>query len=139
VGANLIHPHFHATVVKQQNIASVNVFNQFGIVKTDPTLIAESALDVEYKPVTLAQFDRALRKFSDPDLGALQIGKDANVAPKARRETPHKRNTRRMFLGCPMRKVHPDHIDSGGQNPLKHFRMGRRRTKGRDNFGRTMS
>jgi hypothetical protein len=44
-----------------------------------------------------------------------------------------------MFFGRSVRKIHPDHVDPGGQNPLKNFRIGRRGTEGRDNFGRTMS
>jgi hypothetical protein len=101
-------------------------------------LIAQRAFNVEYKLVALAQFDPPLSEFSDANLRALKIGQDAYVASKTRSKTPNERHTRRMFFGCPMRKIHPDHIDTGCQNPLKDFRIGSGRTKGRDNFSRTM-
>jgi hypothetical protein len=138
VAANLINPHLHATVVKQQNVTRVDVFNEFGIVESDPTLIAEGALNIEYEPVALAQFDPPLRKFSDPDLRALKVGQDANVASKTRCKTPNERDSRRMFFGRSVRKIHPDHVDPSGQNPPKDFRIGSGGTKGRDYFGRAM-
>jgi hypothetical protein len=138
VCADLLDAHLHATVVKQQDIACVDVLNQFGIVEADPTLIAQSAFNVEYKFVALAQFDPPLSEFSDANLRTLKVGQDANVAPKTGRKTPNESDPRRMFFGRPVRKIHPDHIDPGGQNPLKDFWFGGGRTKGRDNFGRTM-
>jgi len=138
VSADLLDAHLHTTVVKQQDIACVDVLNQLGIVEADPTLIAESAFNVEYKFVALAQFDPSLRKFSNANLRALKVGQNANVAPKTRSKTPNKRNPRRMFFGSSMRKIHPHHIDPSRQNPLEDFRFGGGRTKGRNNFGRTM-
>jgi hypothetical protein len=138
VAADLIHSHLHATVVEQQNVTRVDVFNEFGIVESNPALIAEGAFNVEYTPVALAQFDPPLREFSDPDLWALKVGQDSNVAPKTRRKTPNKRDARRMLFGSSVRKVHPNHVDPGSQNPLKNFRIGSGGTKGRDYFGRAM-
>jgi hypothetical protein len=138
VSADLFDAHLHATVVEQQDIACVDVVNQFGIVEADPSLIAQRAFNVEYKLVALAQFNPPLSELSDANLRALKIGQDAHIAPKTRSKTPNERHTRRMFFGCPVRKIHPDHIDTGRQNPLKDFRIGSGGTKGCDNFGRAM-
>jgi hypothetical protein len=138
VRTNLFDAHLHPTVVEQQDIACVDVVNQFGIVEADPSLIAQRTFNVEYELLALAQFDPPLSEFSDTNLWALKIGQDAHVAPKTRSKTPNERYTRCMFFGRPMRKIHPDHIDTGRQNPLKDFRIGSGGTKGRDNFGRAM-
>jgi len=71
-------------------------------------------------------------------LAAGPVTVSQTIAPKTRSKTPNERHTRRMFFGCPVRKIHPDHIDPGSQNPLKDFRIGSGGTKGRDYFGRAM-
>jgi hypothetical protein len=79
---HIFHPQDDAAVIQQQGIAAADVFRQLFVGNTDAFTITgvSSKLRIQHKGVAFFEHDLAILEFVNADLGALQIGDDADLA-----------------------------------------------------------
>src|SRR5947209_20456111 len=72
--------------------------------------VAALLAEVESKAITGPQFDPTLGEGAEPQLGTLQIGKNAYRPPRRALDRANRRETGLMILVRPVAEIEPEHI-----------------------------
>ena len=120
---NARHLKDDTTIIKQQDVAVLDVFRQIFVVQADTLLITEFALGIKDEMVAIFQGDPAMFKFSDPNLGALQIRQNPDRTSDPRRNFTHAVRQCNMVFGFAVRKIQTKHINTGADQGLKRLRV----------------
>ncbi|MDZ7910024.1 MAG: hypothetical protein U5N10_18595 [Gemmobacter sp.] len=114
VAEHLVDGHHDQPVVEQQRVARLHVARQFLVVQAHATDVARlGARGVEHKRLSGFEHHLAFGELADANLGALQVGHDADLAAGAfGRRTDHV-GAVNVVLRLSVREVHAHDIDAG--------------------------
>ena len=110
-----VHTQADAPVIKEQNVARLEVIEQGRIVETDALPIAAVLADaaVQAEAIARVQFGAASGKAADANLGALEVGENPHVTPVAGRLLADARRHRRVLLDAAVTEIEPEYVHAG--------------------------
>ena len=131
------HPHFQATVIKQQGVAGAHITRQLLVVQPDALGATFLALRIEDEGGPFGQHHGTFGKFADTNLRPLQIGQQADDLALPGSRLAHCTGPCQMVLGRTMREIHADDVNARRHHTLQHFRRRGGWAKRGDDFGMT--
>jgi hypothetical protein len=123
-------------VVEQQDVADLHVLGQILVGAADDGFIAgiDVVRGVEREGLAVLQVDLLVGETLDADLGATQVGKDADVAAGPPRGFVHQVDATAVFLVFAMGKVDARHVEADADHFGQHFDGIGGGAKGRDDL-----
>jgi hypothetical protein len=123
-------------VVEQQGVADLDLARQRLVVQPDCVDITElGTCRVQDERGAGLQHDLALGELAHPDLGALQVGHDGDLAPSPLRRLAHQPRAVDVVLRDTVAEVQPHHVHAGPDHLLEQGGIAGGRAEGGNNLG----
>ena len=129
------HVEHDLAVIEQQDSPCGNIARQFLVVQARAFGVAHLYAGVEHEFLAGLEHDLAVDELPDPDLGALQVGHDADRSSDLSTYILDQLGALEVVLGGAMGEVEPNHVDAGADHPFEHGGVGRRRAERGDDLG----
>ena len=97
--------------------------------------VAWRFIQVKAERSAFDQHDRAVSKNAYAQLGALQVGQDADGTAGFLLQFAQHRKAGAVVVGAAVAEVQPKHVDAGHEQPANDVFVGAGGAKGRHNFG----
>ena len=125
----------HQPVVEQQHVALAHVLHQAQVTDADLGGVTGRRIRAADQRKGVAGFQRDLAggEFFDADLGALQVGQDADLPSLPRGRFANGADARLVVFGRAVGKIQADDVDARPYQVVEHAgRVGRRAEGGED-------
>jgi hypothetical protein len=122
------------SVVEQQHRAGRHVARQLLVVEADALVVAELAFGVEHEVLPGHELHASLLELADADLGTLQVGHDADLAPELLRAFAHDARALDVVGRDAVREVEANDVDACGKQARQDGGRAARRPEGGDDL-----
>ncbi|MDT4836554.1 hypothetical protein FQZ97_702590 [compost metagenome] len=133
---HLVDDQHDQAVIEQQRVAGLHVAGELLVVQAHAFEIAQlGARGIEHEFFTRHQHHLALGKLAHADLGALQVGHDADLAPGALGRCAHQRGAVDVVLRGAVREVEANHVHARADHGFEQSRVAGSRAEGGNDLG----
>ncbi|MCY1538559.1 hypothetical protein D9M68_741070 [compost metagenome] len=133
---HLVDDQHDQAVIEQQRVAGLHVAGELLVVQAHAFEIAQlGARGIEHEFFTRHQHHLALGKLAHADLGALQVGHDADLAARTLRRLTHQGGAVDVVLRGAVREVQSHHVDAGADHRLQQGGIAGSGPEGGDDLG----
>ena len=119
-----LHLHDDHAVVEHQHVASLYILRQLFVVKSHTLCVAQfGTRRIQHKGLAGNKHDLVVRKFTDANFGALQVGHDRHLATGALGRIAHELRPIYMVLRLAVAEVQAHHVDASTDHLLEQGRF----------------
>ena len=122
VGARPRDPEAQLAVIKQQIGADAGSGENFGMWQLHPQRVAGDRAEIEAEALPGLQLHAPAGKPADPQLGALHIGENADMAVEFLFEVTDHGDASGVIVMRAMAEIQPEHVCSRLKQPRQHLR-----------------
>ncbi len=135
IGPFVGHPQAELAVIEQERGADLGGLDDFGMGEFHPFSIAGGGVEIEAEGLAGLQMDAARGEAADAELGALDVGEDADRPSRLLLEGADRLDARGVILMRAVREIEAEDVHPGAEEPADDLWRGACRAEGGDDLG----